>query len=56
MKTSSDVNTIFAYGNRDDIFNKKVLLFRAKKMKYKYVLLSNVSASFVYTYKDRLST
>src|SRR3989339_240293 len=56
MKLSSDVNTIFAYGNSNDLFHNKVWLFMAKNKRNDYVLLARVKHVFIYTYKDYLTT
>lgn len=56
MKISSDVNTIFAYGDNLHPFHNKVCLYMAKKIRDNYVLLAKVKAHFIYTCKDYLTT
>jgi len=55
MKISSDVNTIFAYGDKNHILHKNVCLHMIKNNKKNYVLLSKVKSHFIYTYKDYLT-
>jgi hypothetical protein len=56
MKISSDVNTIFAYADGMHTFHNKVSLYMAKRIRDKYILLAKVKSTFIYTYKDYLTT
>lgn len=56
MKLSSDVNTIFAYGDDTHKFHRAVYLYMISKKRTHYILLSKIKSSFIYTYKKYLST
>ena len=54
MKTASDVNVIFAFGDSTHFFHKKVCLHMAKHIKNNYLLLLKVKSHFIYTYSNQL--
>lgn len=56
MKTASDVNTIFAYGDEFHELHKAVSLHMVRNVRGKYVLLNKVKSHFIYTYRDYLTT
>jgi hypothetical protein len=54
MKTSSDVNIIFAHGDITHYFHKKVCLYMARYVRDNYLLLAKTKAHFIYTYSNFL--
>lgn len=56
MRITSDVNCIFAYIDSLHKYHNKVSLFMAKNKRSGYVILAMVRATFIYTYKDYLTT